>query len=109
MALIFVRQIFLTNDYIQCIKGLANAVWEMNNDFFPNIKGTKGHMRIVLLLRPDIFTSLGLQNQNNKIRSNSVFLNWKTDYASHRESSLFKLLDHMLSIQQTTSIPFGES
>lgn len=97
------------NDYIQCIKGLANAVWEMNNDFFPNIKGTKGHMRIVLLLRPDIFTSLGLQNQNNKIRSNSVLLNWKTDYASHRESSLFKLLDHMLSIQQTTSIPFGES
>lgn len=96
-------------DYLQCIKGLANAVWAINNDFFPNIKGTKGHMRIVLLLRPDIFASLGLQNQNNKIRSNSVLLNWQTDYISHRDSSLFKLLDHMLSIQQNTSIPFGES
>ncbi|MDZ7810766.1 MAG: hypothetical protein U5L11_12510 [Arhodomonas sp.] len=29
-------------DYLECIKGLANAVWEVNNDFFPSIKGWHG-------------------------------------------------------------------
>ena len=28
--------------YIECIKGLANAVWSINNDFFANIKDSKG-------------------------------------------------------------------
>ncbi|KAF0123578.1 MAG: funZ protein, partial [bacterium] len=25
-------------DYLDCIKGLANAMWGLNNDFFPRIK-----------------------------------------------------------------------
>ena len=45
-------------DYLECIKGLANAVWEINNDFFPTIKGGGGRLRAVLLVRPDIFASL---------------------------------------------------
>src|SRR5205085_2413066 len=55
-------------EYLECVKGLANAVWAVNNDFFANIKDSKGRLRVVLLLRPDIFNSLGMQNQNNKIR-----------------------------------------
>ena len=53
-------------DYSECVKGLANAIWAVNNDFFANIKASKGTLRAVLLVRPDIFDSLGLQNQNNK-------------------------------------------
>ena len=59
-------------DYLECIKGLAAAVWSINSDFFANIKGDRGKIKVVTLLRPDIFSSLGLQNQNNKIRDNSV-------------------------------------
>ena len=87
-------------EYLECIKGLANAVWEMNNDFFPSIKGGKGRVRAVLLIRPDIFESIGLQNQNTKIRDNAVFLDWRTDYIAHRKSQLFEVVDHMLGFQQ---------
>lgn len=88
------------DEYLECIKGLASAVWEMNNDFFPTIKGGKGRMRAVLLIRPDIFETIGLQNQNTKIRDNSVYLDWRTEYNSHRSSQLFEVVDHMLGVQQ---------
>ena len=95
------------DEYLECIKGLANAVWEMNNDFFPSIKGGKGRMRSVLLIRPDIFESIGLQNQNTKIRDNSVFLDWRTEYVAHRRSQLFDVVDHMLGAQQEPPIVGG--
>ncbi|GAB6147023.1 P-loop ATPase, Sll1717 family [Desulfocicer niacini] len=87
-------------EYLECVKGLANAVWEVNNDFFPTIKGGKGRCRVILLIRPDIFESIGLQNQNAKIRDNSVFLDWKTEYIRHRSSKIFEVADHLLTIQQ---------
>ncbi|MCX7093741.1 MAG: hypothetical protein NTY50_09885 [Methylobacter sp.] len=94
-------------EYLECIKGLANAVWEINNDFFPSVKGGQGRMRVVLLIRPDIFESIGLQNQNTKIRDNAVFLDWRTEYDVHRESQLFEVVDHMLAVQQQSTLPKG--
>jgi hypothetical protein len=96
-------------EYLECIKGLANAVWEMNNDFFPSIKGGKGRLRVVLLIRPDIFESIGLQNQNTKISDNSVFLDWRTEYNTHRHSQLFEVIDHMLGAQQAPPIAKGSA
>ena len=96
-------------EYLECIKGLANAVWEINNDFFPSIKGGKGRMRAVLLIRPDIFQSIGLQNQNTKIRDNAVFLDWRTEYNAHRSSQLFEVVDHMLAVQQQPVPARGEA
>lgn len=96
-------------EYLECIKGLANAVWEVNNDFFPTIKGGGGRMRAVLLIRPDIFESLGLQNQNTKIRDNSVFLDWRTEYSSHRTSDLFHVTDHLIASQQVEELELGEA
>lgn len=52
------------------------------------------------LLRPDIFNSLGLQNRNTKLKDNSVVLDWRTRYNSHRDSNLFKLADRLFSVQQ---------
>ncbi|HRV92140.1 MAG TPA: funZ protein [Anaerolineae bacterium] len=94
-------------DYLACVKGLANAVWSINNDFFANIKDSQGRLKVVLLVRPDIFDSLGLQNQNNKIRDNSVLLNWQTTYDEYRGSMLFKLADKLLRSQQSSSLPLG--
>ena len=88
------------NDYLDCIKGLANAIWSLNNDFFPTIKDSKGRARIVMLVRPDIFESLGLQNLNTKIRSNSVLLDWVTEYKNYKNSKLFLLIDNLLKSQQ---------
>ncbi len=95
--------------YLECIKGLANAIWALNNDVFANIKGSKGRLRIVLLIRPDIFNSLGLQNQNNKIRDNAVLLDWQTTYPMYRQSSIFLIADRLLSAQQTETLKHGEA
>lgn len=86
--------------YLDCIKGLANAVWSVNNDIFANIKDSKGRLKIVLLVRPDIFTSLSLQNMNSKVGDNSVVLSWVTTYKDYRTSPLFLLTDRLLSYQQ---------
>lgn len=95
------------DDYLECIKGLANAIWSLNNDFFPTIKGGKGRCRIVLLVRPDIYNSLDLQNQNSKIKDNSVYLDWQTVYSNYRNSNIFKVADKLLSTQQPTPQEFG--
>ncbi len=97
------------DDYLECIKGLANAIWHLNNDFFPKTKDSKGRARVVLLVRPDIFESIGLQNLNTKIRSNSVWLNWVTEYNEYKNSKLFLLIDKLLSSQQEISYQVAES
>jgi len=87
-------------EYLDCVKGLANAIWQLNNDFFPSIRDSKGRLKVVLLVRPDIFSSIGLQNQNTKLRSNSVYLDWRTSYANYETSALFKMTDQLLFNQQ---------
>lgn len=88
------------NEYKECIKGLANAVWTLNSAFFPNIRDSVGRLRVVLLLRPDIFNILNLHNANAKLSDNSVFLDWRTDYAKYRTSEIFSVFDKFLSAQQ---------
>lgn len=95
------------DEYLECIKGLANAAWSLNNDYFPSIT-SEGKLRIVLLIRPDIFANLGLQNINNKIKDNSILLDWRTNYPEYANSKLFQLADRLLSSQQTSSYPVGQ-
>nr|WP_319269106.1 hypothetical protein [uncultured Draconibacterium sp.] len=95
-------------DYLECVKGLANAIWTVNNDFFANIKDSKGRLKAMILVRPDIFSQLGLQNLNNKIRDNSVLLDWRTNYPLYRDSGLFKIADTILNSNQRQFKQFGE-
>lgn len=77
--------------------------------FFPTIKDSKGIARIVLLVRPDIFESIGLQNLNTKIRSSSVLLDWTTEYKIYKNSKLFSMIDNLLSKQQNNNLSKGEA
>jgi len=95
------------SDYLDCIKGLANAVWYLNNDFFSEIKDSNGRFRTVLLVRPDIFVKLGLQNPNTKLRDNSVVLDWMTTYREHRNSKIFNVVDNLLNRQQENEHALG--
>ncbi len=95
-------------DYLTCIKGLANAVWEVNTDIFSNIKDSPGRLRVVLLIRPDIFQFLGLQNQNAKIRDNSVILDWRTSENEFRNSKLFEVVDRLLIPKNGTARSLGK-
>lgn len=87
-------------EYLECIKGLADAIWSLNNDFFANIKDSKGRFRAILLVRPDIFNSIGLQNMTNKVKDNSVYFDWRTTYPNYRNSQIFILADRFLASQQ---------
>jgi cold shock CspA family protein len=95
------------DEYLDCVKGLATAVWSVNNDFFPTIRDSTGRLRVILLVRPDIFNSLGLQNRNTKLKDNSVVLDWKTTYEAHRSSNIFKLADRLFAAQQDHVVPSG--
>jgi len=87
-------------DYLDCVRGLANAVWHLNHNVFHTFKDTPGRLKVVILLRPDIFASLGLQNQNAKIQDNSVYLDWLTSYSEYKDSEIFEVADRLLAVQQ---------
>lgn len=87
-------------DYFECVQGLIEAVWALNSDFLSNIKDSRGRIKVVLLVRPDIFLRAGLHNVNTKIRDNSVYLDWGTTYKDYRNSKLFRVADRILSSQQ---------
>ena len=84
-------------DYIECIRGLVNAAWALNTGLFPNVKDSKGQFKVVLLLRPDIFNSLNLQNATNKLLDNSVFLDWRTTYQIYKTSFLYEVAKKLLA------------
>ena len=88
------------DEYLDCIKGLANACWSLNTELFANVRDSKGQFRIVLLLRPDIFNSLSLQNATNKLSDNSVLLEWRTTYLDYPKSSLYKMACKLVAHNQ---------
>ncbi|MDP1617831.1 P-loop ATPase, Sll1717 family [Phenylobacterium sp.] len=86
-------------DYMECVRGLAFAVWQLNTEFLANIRDSKGRIKVVLLLRPDIFDAVEFQNANAKMRDNSVNLSWITTYGDYRTSRIFQLVDGILAKQ----------
>lgn len=91
---------FPYNEYLECIRGLANASWILNTELFANVRDSKGRLKVVLLLRPDIFNSLNLQNATNKLADNSVYLDWRTTYTDYPTSNLYKMGNKLLSFSQ---------
>lgn len=91
-------------EYQKCINGLSEAAKELNQEFFPKIKDTKGTIRIVLLLRPDIFNTLPIQNSNCAVIDNAVFLNWDTvsDPDRYKTEDLYKIINHYFSSQNNS-------
>lgn len=76
---------------------------------FHNVKDSKGHLKVVLLLRPDIFSALNLQNATNKLRDNSVFLDWRTTYTEYKDSKLYQVSKKILGYQQQSVSDIWES
>lgn len=91
-------------DYLECVKGLANAVWSINNEFFSTINDSKGRLKATILLRPDIFNTVGLQNANNRIRDNALYLDWRIPFNRFEHSELYKLPNRLLSIGQSKEL-----
>lgn len=88
------------DEYLECIKGLATACWTLNTELFANVKDSNGQFKVVLLLRPDIFNSLNLQNATNKLVDNAVYLEWRTTYTDYQTSNLYKMANKLLGHSQ---------
>jgi hypothetical protein len=91
-------------EYIACIKGLGEATWQLNNEYFGSIRDSKGRMKIVLLVRPDVFHALNLYNSNSRLQDNSVFLNWSTTEQALKDSRLYEASGKFFASQQTFTI-----
>ncbi|SFY22664.1 P-loop ATPase, Sll1717 family [Pseudomonas sp. NFACC36] len=96
-------------EYIECIKGLGEAVWQLNADFFSEIRDSKGRIKICLLVRPDVLNALNLYNSNSRIQDNSVLLDWSTTEEESKSSQLYELCDKFLSSQQYSKRVLGTS
>ncbi|WP_177431214.1 MULTISPECIES: P-loop ATPase, Sll1717 family [unclassified Pseudomonas] len=96
-------------EYIECIKGLGEAVWQLNTDFFSGINDSKGRIKVCLLVRPDVLNTLNLYNSNSRIQDNSILLNWSADERDHKQAGIYKLCDKFLASQQATKNQLGVS
>lgn len=88
--------------YFECLTGLVNAVLEMNY----SILREKG-IKVMLLVRPDIMYKMPIHNMNQKLRGNSVLLDWVTTYRNYVSSKLFRIADGYFSKQQEMRYEFG--
>jgi len=91
-------------DYLACIKGLGEAAWHLNSDYLGNIRDSRGRMKIVLLLRPDVFHSMNIYNSNSRLRDNSVLLDWATTEKEMAQSRLYSAAGRYFSSQQEVPI-----
>jgi hypothetical protein len=90
-------------EYLQCVKGLAEAIWQLNTEFFSTIRDSRGRIKIVLLVRPDVFHALNLYNSNSRLQDNTVFLDWTTNEKEYRSSNLFQAGGRYFSMQNDNS------
>jgi hypothetical protein len=94
--------------FIHSLRSFVRAALYLNEQVFPKMKGQK-RIKFVLLLRPDIFDKLNLQNQSARVSDNSLVLNWDTTYDSFRNSSIFALADRFLGRQTNINFEGGEA
>lgn len=92
------------SEYIECIKGLGEAIWQLNTEYFGSIRDSKGRVKIVLLVRPDVFHALNLYNSNSRLQDNTVFLDWATTEREFQTSKLYEVSGKYFSTQQNTSV-----
>jgi hypothetical protein len=87
------------SEFIECLKGLAEACWQINADYFQDIKDSKGRLRIVMLMRPDVFDALDIYNSNSRINDNSVVLDWTTTEDTYHHSNLWNVVNAYFECQ----------
>lgn len=91
-------------EYLACIKGLSEAAWQLNTEFFNGIRDSKGRIKIVLLVRPDVFHTLNVYNSNSRLQDNTVYLDWSSNEREYRNAPLFEVGGRYFSRQQVFEV-----
>ncbi|WP_152982026.1 P-loop ATPase, Sll1717 family [Prosthecomicrobium hirschii] len=85
-----------------CISGLVDAAWKLNRDVL--FKKFNHDVRVVVLIRPDIFERVGFHNTGTKLADNAIFLNWNTKARGFEHSEFFKIANRLLEPLVTTTL-----
>ena len=84
--------------HIANVTSLINAMWQLNYMGFPGALSER--YRVIVLVRPDIFERLELQNVNNIWRVNTIQITYPVRFKYYRTSGLFRIADYLLYTQQ---------
>ena len=66
-------------------------------------------LKVVLVLRPDVFEAIQLQKKNAVLEMHTHLIEWTTTYKKYRTSQLFAFTDKLLSSQQDDVLAIGEA
>lgn len=91
-------------EYLSCIKGLSEAAWQLNTEFFNGIRDSSGRIKIVLLVRPDVFHTLNVYNSNSRLQDNTVYLDWSSNEREYRNAPLLEVGGRYFSRQQVFEV-----
>jgi len=85
--------------HIANVTNLINAMWQLNYKGFPG--EMSAWFRVIVLVRPDIFERLELQNVNNIWRVNTIQISYQVRFKYYTSSLLFRIADYLLYTQQS--------
>jgi hypothetical protein len=94
-------------EFKECLQGLNDAMWQLNTEFFSQLKDTVGKMRVCILIRPDVFEWLDIPNSNSRVNDNSVVLNWETTEDEYKNSPLFYTVNKYFTGQNDSDENLG--
>lgn len=98
---------FTYEQYTRALTELAKAIIDINTKKFNRNNINK--VKVVLVVRPDIFTKLNLGNANTK-KSYMVMLNWAiARYNDYEESKLLKMAEQLLWAQQPDGLSVNQN
>ena len=88
------------SDYLEVVTGLCNGAWILNATQLSKIQPA---IKVVLMLRPDIFEAVPFQNRSTKLATHAHLVDWSTRYNIYDESEIFKMTDWLFHVQQSES------
>ena len=94
--------------FVHHLRAFVRSVLHLNENVLSQIKGG-GFVKIVLLLRPDIFNQMGLQNQGAKVSDNSLVLSWESSTQQFKQFDLYRLSRDFLGRQSPKGSISGDA
>lgn len=85
-------------DYLTVVSSICNAVWVLNATQLAKLPG---HFKATILLRPDIFESVAIQNRGPKLQNHGHLVEWSAEYRDYRDSEIFSFTDRVFYSQQS--------
>lgn len=86
------------SDYLTVVSSICNAVWVLNATQLAKLPGK---FKATILLRPDIFESVAIQNRGPKLQNHGHLVEWSAEYRDYRDSEIFSFTDRVFYSQQS--------